>query len=57
MKRLSGEHTLGYYREDNQTYNFLYHFQLYKVERTTILDESDTVGWYLTAVVKEGNSP
>ena len=31
--------------------------QLYKVEGTTVVDKSDTVGWNLAAVLEKGNHP
>ena len=57
MKWLSGKHALSYYREDDKTDNFLYYLQLDEVERTAVVNESDTVGWHLTAVLKEGDAP
>lgn len=43
--------------EDNKRYDLLYNLQLHQRERTTVADESDTIGWYQKAVLDAGNCP
>ena len=57
VQSLSLEEDIGDDGEDDKRYAFLYHFQLYQIERTAIVYESDAVGWYLTAIFKEGYGP
>jgi hypothetical protein len=51
------EHDVGNDAEYCQRYTLLYHLQLYEVKGTTILNETKTVGWYLTTVLEEGDAP
>lgn len=57
MQALPLEEDVGDDGEDDERYALLYHFELYQIEWTTVVDESDTVGWYLTAVFEEGYRP
>jgi hypothetical protein len=57
MQSLSLEEDVGNDGKDDKRYAFLYHFQLYQIERTAIVYESDAIGWYLTAIFKEGYGP
>lgn len=43
--------------EDDERYALLNHLELHQVEGTAIIDESDSVGRYLTAVFEEGDGP
>ena len=43
--------------KDQQRNNFLNHLKLYERKRTTIVNEADAVGWYLAAILKEGDTP
>ena len=45
------------YGEDNQRHHFLNHLKLYERKRTTVVNEADAVGWYLAAILKEGDTP
>ena len=51
------EHDVGNDAEDSQRDALLNDFQLDEVKRTTVLDEAETVGRYLTAVLEEGDAP
>ena len=51
------EHDVGNDAEYGQRDTFLDDLQLYEVEGATILDEADTVGGNLTAVLQEGDAP
>ena len=44
-------------REDHQRDALLDHLQLHEVEGTAVIDETNSVGWHLTAVLEEGNHP
>ena len=57
MERFSAEERRDDYGEDNQRHYFLNHFKLYERKRTTIVNEADAVGWYLAAILKEGDTP
>ena len=51
------EHDVGNDAEYGQRDALLNDLQLNEVKRTTVLDETKTVGRYLTAVFKESNAP
>ena len=51
------EEDVGDDAEDNQRDDFLYDFELHQVERSAVVDEADTVGRHLTAVLEKGNHP
>ena len=51
------EHDVGNDAEDGQRDALLDDLQLNEVERAAVLDESQTVGGYLTTILKEGNAP
>ncbi len=57
MQALSLEEDVGDDGEDDERHAFLYDLELYQVERAAVVDESDTVGWYLAAIFEEGLSP
>lgn len=57
MERFSAEERCDDYSEDNQRHHFLNHLKLYERKRTTIVNEADAVGWYLAAILKEGDTP
>ena len=57
MQALPLEEDVGDDGEDDERHALLYHFELYQIEWTAVVDESDAVGWYLTAVFEEGNRP
>ena len=51
------EHDVGNDAEDCQRDTLLDNLQLDEVERTTILNETNAIGWYLTTIFKEGDAP
>ncbi len=51
------EQDVGNNSKDGQRYALLDNFQLNQVEGTSVVDEAHPVGWYLTAVLKEGYHP
>ena len=51
------EHDVGNDAEHGQRDALLYDLQLDEVEGTSILNEANTVGRYLTAVLQEGYTP
>ena len=51
------EHDVGDYAEDGQRDALLDDLQLNEVEGTTILDESNTIGRNLAAILEEGYHP
>ena len=57
MQALSLEEDVGDDGEDDERHALLNHLELHQVEGTAIIDESDSVGRYLTAVFKEGDGP
>jgi len=57
MERFSAEERCDDYGEDNQRHYFLNHLKLYERKRTTVVNEADAVGWYLAAILKEGDTP
>ena len=57
MQALSLEEDVGDDGEDDERYALLNHLELHQVEGTAIIDESNSVGRYLTAVFEEGDGP
>ena len=57
MQALSLEEDVGDDGEDDERHALLNHLELNQVEGTAIIDESDSVGRYLTAVFEEGDGP
>ena len=57
MQALSLEEDVGDDGEDDERHALLNHLELNQVEGTAIIDESDSVGRYLTAVFEEGDRP
>lgn len=57
MQALPLEEDVGDDGEDDERHALLYHFELYQIEWTAVVDESDAVGWYLAAVFEEGDRP
>ena len=57
VQSLSLEEDIGDDGEDDERHALLYHFELYQIEWTAVVDESDAVGWYLTAIFEEGDGP
>ncbi len=51
------EHDVGNDTEHSQRDTLLNDLQLDEVEGSSILDESDTIGRYLTTVFKKGDAP
>ena len=51
------EHDVGDDGKDGQRDALLYNFQLHEVEGASVLDEAQTVGRHLTAILKEGDAP
>ena len=57
VQSLSLKEDIGDDGEDDERYALLNHLELNQVEGTAIIDESDSVGRYLTAVFEEGDGP
>ena len=57
MQALSLEEDVGDDGEDDERHALLNHLELNQVEGTAIIDESNSVGGYLTAVFEEGDGP
>ena len=51
------KHHVGNNHEHGKAYAFLYHFQLYELERAAVSHEAYSVGRHLTAIFEEGNAP
>ena len=51
------EHDVGDYAEDGQRDALLDNLQLNEVERTSVLNEANTIGGNLTAILEEGYHP
>ena len=54
---LTLEENVGNDGEDDEGYAFLYHLELNQWEGAAVVDKANTVGGYLTAVLKESDSP
>ena len=57
VQTLTLEENVGNGGEDDEGYAFLYHLELNQREGTAVVDKANTVGGYLTAVLKESDSP
>ena len=57
LQGLTLEEDNGEESEDSDRDNLLYHLQLHKAEGTAIAHETDTVGRYLTGILKECQEP
>ena len=57
VQSLSLKENIGDDGEDDERYAFLYHLELDQIKRSAIIHETDAVGWYLTAIFEEGDSP
>ena len=57
MQRLSLKQDVGYHGKDTETDALLDDLELNEIERTTIADETQSVGWHLTAILEEGDEP
>ena len=51
------KHDVGNDAEDGQRDALLDDLELDEIERSAVFDEAQSVGWYLTAVFKEGDTP
>lgn len=57
MERLPLKYNVSNYGKHYERYTLLDDFQLHKVKRTAIVDKTNTIGWHLTAIFKEGYHP
>ncbi len=57
MEMLSLEHDIGDDGKHGQRDTLLNDLKLYQREGSAIADKPHTVGWYLTAVLEEGDAP
>ena len=57
VQTLTLEENVGNDGEDDEGYAFLYHLELNQREGAAVVDKANTVGGYLTAVLKESDSP
>ena len=57
VQTLTLEENVGNDGEDDEGYAFLYHLELNQWEGAAVVDKANTVGGYLTAVLKESDSP
>ena len=57
VQSLSLKEDIGDDGEDDKRYAFLNHFELDQIKWSAIIHETDAVGWYLTAIFKEGYGP
>jgi len=57
MQLLPLEDDVGNDAEDNQGDDFLYDFELHQSERSSVVDEADTVGWHQEAVLDACDAP
>lgn len=57
MQRLSLKEYVCHDGKDNKADTFLYNLELHKVEWSSVINKAYAVGWYLTAVLKEGDGP
>jgi hypothetical protein len=51
------EHDVGYDGKDGQRDALLDDLQLYEVEWASVVNKSQSVSWYLAAVLEEGDHP
>lgn len=57
VQGLSGEENLRHYGKYDEADDLLYHLELYEIERSAIVDESESVSRYLATVFKERDAP
>lgn len=57
VQGLSGEENLRHYGKYDEADDLLYHLELHEIERSAIIDESESVSRYLTTVFKERDAP
>lgn len=57
VQALSLEEDVGDDGEDDEWHALLYHLELDQGEWSAIVDEADSVGWYLAAIFEEGYRP
>ena len=57
VQSLSLEEDIGDDGEDDKRYAFLNHLELDQIKWSAIINETDAVGWYLTAIFEEGDRP
>ena len=57
VQSLSLEEDIGDDGKDDKRYALLNHLELHQVEGTAIIDESNSVGRYLTAIFEESDGP
>jgi len=57
VELLALEEDVGYDTENDKRYDLLYDFQLHQRERTSVVDESNTISRYQKAVLDAGNCP
>ena len=57
VQSLSLKEDIGDDGEDDKRYAFLNHLELHQIKRSAIIHETDAIGWHLTAILEEGNSP
>ena len=57
MEILVLEHYMCHHCKDNKGDTFLNDLELNKGERSSIAFKTNSVGWHLTAILKEGNQP
>ena len=56
-ERLVLEKNKHEYGENGKRYRLLYDFQLPYIEWTAVPDKTNAIGWYLTAILKQGDAP
>ena len=57
VQGLSGEENLRHYGKYDEDDDLLYHLELHEIERSAIVDESESVSRYLATVFKERDAP
>jgi hypothetical protein len=57
MQRLAFEEYGGKYRKDNQRNHFLYHLELHQRKWASIAGKTDAVGWHLTSILEQSDTP
>lgn len=57
VQSLSLKEDIGDDGEDDKRYAFLNHLELDQIKWSAIINETDAVGWYLTAIFEESDGP
>ena len=57
LQGLSREENLCHYGKYDEADDLLYHLELHEIERSAIVDESESVSRYLATVFKERDAP